>query len=64
MEDASRNIILNKTERDSIGNYGKYSNTLKDLEGTEGILVSVEASKHLGTRIKDILKDSGAVEII
>lgn len=64
MEDASKEIILTKTERDSIGNYGSYLSTLGELKGDEGIVVSVEASKHMGTRIKDIMNQSGAVEII
>lgn len=64
MEDASKEIILTKTERDSLGNYGNYPNTVAGLKGDMGIVVAVEVSKHMGTRVKDILDEQGAVEII
>lgn len=63
-EEANENIAFIKSERDSLGEFQSYASGIKGLKGDTGILVAVETSKHNTNRIRAMMEQSGAVEII
>lgn len=63
-EQAADEVSFIKTERDGLWEIASYASGIKDLRGNEGILVAVEAPKRDATRIRSMMEQSGAVEII
>jgi mannitol/fructose-specific phosphotransferase system IIA component (Ntr-type) len=57
-------IIFIKTEREGLGETGLFYDGIKGLKSNDGILVAVEAPKHHGNRIKQIMERFGAEEIV
>ncbi|MCX7747917.1 MAG: hypothetical protein N2645_13670 [Clostridia bacterium] len=57
-------ISMTKTERDGLGELKPFAAGVKGLEGDEGIIVAVKVPKHKLDRIRSIMEQSGAVEII
>jgi hypothetical protein len=64
IEEASKNSILIKSETDDINHTQAFSTTIKDLEGDTGIVVAVKVPKHTTDKVRSIMEQSGAVEII
>ncbi|HHW40300.1 MAG TPA: hypothetical protein GXX19_03980 [Syntrophomonadaceae bacterium] len=65
-EEAVREETLVETGRDSIrpGEVEPFGEGIKGLKGKKGIIVAVEAPKHESDRVRAIMEQSGAVEII
>lgn len=63
-EDAAEEIIFTKTERDGLGEIETYASGVEGLKGEEGIIVAVKSSKHEASKIREIMEQSGAVEIV
>lgn len=53
-----------KTERDGLGELETFSEGVKGLKGDTGILVAVKTPKHEADRVRSVMEQSGAVEII
>lgn len=64
LKTASENMIFIKTEREGLGEFETFDDGITGLKGREGIIVAVETSKHNTNRIREIMEQSGAVEII
>lgn len=64
IEEAAEEIAWTKTERNGQGEIEPFWQGIKGLEGREGILVAVEGPKHSGSKIREVLEQSGAVEIV
>ena len=64
VEDAAREMIFIKSERDGLGEYETFTDGIKGLKGEEGIIVAVKTPKHESDRVRAIMEQSGAVEII
>lgn len=58
--------ILVQTELESIrvGQTGTYVDSIEGLQGRTGIIVAVELPKHSGDKVRSIMEQSGAIEII
>lgn len=58
--------ILVQTELESIrvGQTGTYADSIEGLKGRTGIIVAVELPKHSGDKVRSIMEQSGAIEII
>ncbi|AKL95359.1 hypothetical protein CACET_c19110 [Clostridium aceticum] len=63
-EAAADEVTFIKTERDGLGELGTFVEGISGLEGNTGIVVAVETSKHDSNRIREIMEQSGAEEII
>lgn len=65
-EEVIKEQILITSERDSIrlGETLSFGKGIKELKGKEGTIVAVEAPKRESDRIRSIMLQSGAVEII
>ena len=63
-KDAVDEVAFIKSEREGLGELGTFAEGISGLEGREGILVAVETSKHNSNRIREIMEQSGAKEII
>lgn len=55
---------LIKTEREGLNELGTFADGIEDLQGKEGIIVAVKTPKHEADRVRAMMKQSGAVEII
>jgi len=64
VDDASKDMIFIKSERDGYDEIETFASGVKGLEGDEGILVAVEIPKHSSSRVREIMEQSGALEII
>lgn len=64
IEDASREISLIKTERESLNDIGTFINEIKGLQGKSGIVVAVETPKNEAVKVRTIMEQSGAIEIV
>ncbi len=63
-QEAAENISFIKTERDSLGEFRSFASGIKGLEGDTGVIVAVETSKHNTNRIREMMEQSGALEIV
>lgn len=63
IEEAAEEITFVKTEREGFGDIRTFASGVKGLKGDTGIIVAVEAPKREGTKIREIMEQSGAVEI-
>jgi hypothetical protein len=64
IRDAAREVPLVKTETDSLSSIAPIGDGIMELRGKEGIMVSIELPKHSTNRVREIMEQSGAVEII
>lgn len=64
MNEALEEVILIKTEQDSLTSAAPYAEGFKELRGRKGIIVAVETPKHAGDRVRALMEQSGAAEII
>lgn len=65
-EEAVREEALVQTERESIriGEVEPFGEGIEGLKGKKGIIVAVEIPKHESGRVREMMEQSGAVEII
>lgn len=64
MEEALEEVILIKTEQESLTSVEPFAEGIKGLQGKKGIVVAVETPKHESNRVRAMMEQSGAVEII
>jgi hypothetical protein len=57
-------MIFVKSEREGLGELEPFWTGIKGLEGDQGILVSLKTSKHDSDRVRAIMEQSGADEIV
>ncbi|WP_026477770.1 hypothetical protein [Alkaliphilus transvaalensis] len=62
--EAFESIAFIKTERDSLREYQSFSSGIKGLQGDTGVIVAVETSKHNTNRVREMMEQSGAEEIL
>ena len=64
-EEIADELAFIKTERDGLWEAGAFVDGIKGLEpGKRGIIVAVEIPKHEADRVRAMMEQSGAVEII
>lgn len=64
VEDAAKETIFIKSERDGLGEIEPFWQGVKGLQGKEGIIVAVKTPKHESDRVRSMMEQSGAVEIV
>lgn len=64
VEEAAREEIFIKTERNGLGEIETFGSGIKGLKGKEGIVVAVKTPKHESDRVRSIMEQSGAIEIV
>lgn len=57
-------VSLISTERQGLGELEPYADGIKGLKGDEGILVALKTPKHEASKVREIMEQSGAVEIV
>jgi hypothetical protein len=60
----ARESILVKNERDALGELESFTSGIEHMDENEGIVVAVEVPKHASNRVREIMEQSGAVQII
>ncbi|MDP4094991.1 MAG: hypothetical protein Q8920_16740 [Bacillota bacterium] len=63
-EAAEAGVSMIKTERNGLNDLGTFAEGVKGLKGEEGILVAVKMPKHEASKVREIMEQSGAVEIV
>jgi hypothetical protein len=64
-EEVAGELAFIKTERDGLWETGTFADGIKGFEpGKRGIIVAVKTPKHEADRVRAIMEQSGAVEII
>lgn len=64
-EEVADEIAFIKTEREGLWEAGAFADGIKGLDpGKKGILVAVETPKHEADRVRSMMEQSGAIEII
>jgi hypothetical protein len=63
-EATDKGVSMLKTERDGLGELKPFAEGVKGLEGDEGIVVAVKIPKHEASKVREIMEQSGAVEIV
>ncbi|SFR17406.1 hypothetical protein [Desulfoscipio geothermicus] len=64
-EEVADELAFVKTEREGLWETGAYADGIKGLEpGKRGIIVAVKTPKHESDRVRAIMEQSGAAEII
>ncbi len=53
-----------KSERDGLGELEPFSEGIRGLKGEEGIVVAVKTPKHDADKVRSVMEQSGAVEIV
>lgn len=64
VEEASEEISFIKTERNGLGEIESFGSGIKGMDGERGIIAAVKTPKHEADRVRSIMEQSGAVEII
>lgn len=64
VENAAEELVFVKSESDGVGEYRTFKEEIKGLRGKEGIVVAVQTPKHESDRVRAMMEQSGAVEII
>jgi len=64
LEEAADELAFIKTEREGWGETGAFADGIDGLKGKEGIIVAVKTPKHEADRVRAMMEQSGAVEII
>lgn len=62
--EAAEEISFTQTEREGLWEIDSYAEGIKGLKSREGILVAVELPKHDAARVKEMMEQSGATEIV
>lgn len=57
-------VSMIKTERNGLNDMGTFAQGVKGLKSDEGILVAVEMPKNDTSKVREIMEQSGAVEIV
>jgi hypothetical protein len=57
-------VSMIKTERNGLNDVGTFAEGIKGLKGDKGILVAVKTPKHEVSKVREVMEQSGAVEII
>lgn len=64
-EEVADEIAFIKTEREGLWETGAFADGIKGLNpGKRGIIVAVETPKHEADRVRAMMEQSGAIEII
>jgi len=63
-EEAAREMTFIKSEREGLWEIGTFAEGVEGLKGNEGILVAVKTPKHEAAKVRNIMEQSGAVEIV
>ena len=63
-EQAADEVSFTQTEREGLWEIGTFAEGVVGLKSKQGIIVAVEAPKHDFDRIRAMMEQSGAVEII
>lgn len=64
VEEAAEEISFIKTERNGLGEIETFGSGIKGMQGEAGIVVAVKTPKHDSDRVRSIMEQSGAVEIV
>ncbi|MFZ5352833.1 MAG: hypothetical protein ACOZCL_08935 [Bacillota bacterium] len=64
VKEAAENTIFIKSERDELGSTEGFAAGIEGLKGKTGIVVAVHTPKHESDRVRAIMEQQGAVEII
>lgn len=64
IEEAAEDITLVKTETDDAAEIKTFADGIKGLDGEVGLIVSVKTPKHSGDKVRNLMEQSGAVEVI
>jgi hypothetical protein len=64
IEDAAKEIIFIKSEREGLNELGTFANGITGLKSNEGIIVAVELPKHESDKVREIADQNGAIEIL
>lgn len=57
-------VSMIKTERNGLNDLKPFAEGVKGLKGDEGIIVAVKTPKHDASKVREIMEQSGAVEIV
>lgn len=57
-------VAMIKTERNGLEDLEPYAAGIEGLKGDTGILVAVKVPKHGASRVREVMEQSGAIEII
>lgn len=63
-EAAEAGVTPIKSERDSLEELQPFAEGVKGIKGETGILVAVKTPKHEASKVREIMEQSGAVEIV
>lgn len=63
-EEAADELAFIKTERDGLGEVETFAQGIKGLKGRDGIIVAVKVPKHESSKVRSLMEQSGAVEIV
>jgi predicted nucleic acid-binding Zn-ribbon protein len=65
-EQRLRDQVMVQSERDSIRlrEHGSYAEGFTEIKDRQGILVAVETPSHFTSRVREVMEQSGAIEII
>lgn len=64
MEEALEDLTFVKSERDGLNELGTFAEGIKGLKGDTGIIVAVKIPKHSAGKVREVMEQSGAVEIV
>lgn len=62
-EATEKGISMIKTERNSLNDVRPFTEGIEGIKGETGIIVAVKAPKHDAVKIREIMEQSGAIEI-
>ncbi|MCF8012165.1 MAG: hypothetical protein K9L17_13150 [Clostridiales bacterium] len=64
-QEAAGEVSYIKTEREGLGESGEFAESIKDFDSgnKNGVIIAVEASSRKADRVKEIMEESGAVDI-
>lgn len=63
-EATEKGISMIKTERNSLNDVGTFAEGIEGLKGETGILVAVKTPKNDASKVREIMEQSGADEVI
>lgn len=63
-EATAAGVSMIKTERNGLNDVETFADGIEGLKGDEGILVAVKVPKHSTSKVRELMEQSGAVEII
>lgn len=63
-EEAADEVAFIKTEREGLWEIGAFADGIKGLKSKQGVIVAVETPKRETDRIRAMMEQSGAIEIL